>query len=71
MDVQFWFFIHRPLMTLVTLITVVSFIIIFWALNASWVDSSNQLNYAHSVIGIIAIVFSVVQVSKLFLIIYF
>jgi presenilin-like A22 family membrane protease len=62
MNVQFWFFIHRPLMISVPIISIASFIIILWGCNWSWIDNSEQLNFAHSIIGIITISFSVIQV---------
>ena len=62
MNVQFWFFIHKPLMISVPIVSIIAFIIILSQLKWTWVDSTDQLNFAHSIIGIITISFSVVQV---------
>ena len=62
MNVQFWFFIHRPLMISVPIVSIIAFIVILSQLKWGWIDSTEQLNFAHSIIGIITISFSVVQV---------
>ena len=62
MNVQFWFFIHRPLMISVPIVSIIAFLIILSQLRWGWVDSTEQPNFAHSIIGIITISFSVLQV---------
>lgn len=64
MGVQFWFFIHRPLMICVPFISVISFLLIFWNLNWEWVESKKQPNFAHSITGIITISLSFLQVRE-------
>jgi len=46
----------------VPIVSIIAFIIILSQLKWTWVDSTQQLNFAHSIIGIITISFSVVQV---------
>ena len=62
MNVQFWFFIHRPLMISVPIISIIAFLIILSQLQWSWIVNTSQPNFAHSIIGIITISFSVIQV---------
>ena len=71
MNVQFWFFIHRPLMISVPIVSIIAFLVILLQLKWTWVDSTNQTNYVHSIIGIITISFSVLQVLKIFFQLYF
>jgi len=67
MNIQFWFFIHRPLMICVPLLSISAFIVILYQLEWTWIDSSvNKLNFAHSITGIVTISFSVVQVVVAF-----
>ena len=66
MNVQFWFFIHRPLMISVPIVSIIAFLVILSQLKWTWVDSTNQTNYVHYIIGIITISFSVLQVLKNF-----
>ena len=68
MNVQFWFFIHRPLMISVPILSIISFIVILSYMDWKWVDSSSQPEYAHSITGILTIAFSVVQVENTFII---
>ena len=60
--VKLWFMIHRLFMLSVPLISVASFIVIFADLDWKWVEKSEPVNFAHSIIGIIAIALSIVQV---------
>ena len=62
MNVQFWFFIHKPLMISVPIVSIIAFIIILSQLKWTWVDSTNQAAFAHSIIGILTISFSFLQV---------
>ena len=63
MNVQFWFFIHQPLMICVPILSIIAFLIILSQLEWTWVNSStSKINLAHSITGIFTISFSVVQV---------
>ena len=66
MNVQFWFFIHRPLMICVPILSIIAFLIILSQLQWSWIVNTSQPNFAHSIIGIITISFSVLQVIGAF-----
>ena len=61
-DLQFWFVIHRPLMIFVPIVAITAFIVILADLDWKWVESSERLPFAHSIIGIITIGFSLIQV---------
>lgn len=65
MGVQFWFFVHRPLMISVPIISLIAFLVILSDLKWKWVDSTEQPHFAHSIIGIITISFSFIQVIKI------
>ena len=60
--VQLWFNIHRTLMTLVLIFSLIAFIIILAYLDWEWVEEDAMVEFAHSIIGILAIGFSVIQV---------
>jgi hypothetical protein len=60
--VKFWFLMHRPVMILATALTITGFIIILSQLNWQWVPPEDNLEFAHSVFGIIAVAVSVFQV---------
>jgi hypothetical protein len=64
-DVQFWYAVHRPLMISVPIITIAAFIVILWQLEWKWLVNSKDLLIAfiHSIVGIICIALSVIQVS--------
>jgi hypothetical protein len=62
-NVQFWFFVHRPLMISVPIINITAFILALAAASWTWVSSSSSLIFAHSIIGIIIIGLSIVQVK--------
>jgi hypothetical protein len=62
-NVQFWFFIHKPLMISVPIISITAFILALAAAGWAWVSSSSTLIFAHSIIGIIVIGLSIVQVK--------
>ena len=57
-----WFVIHRPLMIFVPILSVIAFIVILAAAGWAWIPVSNKAAFAHSIFGIFAIVFSLVQV---------
>ena len=60
--VAFWFFVHRIFMIIVPTISVVSFIIILDQLKWRWVSNEKTIEFTHSIFGILAICFSVIQV---------
>ena len=60
--VQFWFLMHRPIMLLVPILSIISFLIILSQLDWFWVLSSIPVAFTHSIFGIIAIIFSIIQV---------
>ena len=63
MKLQFWFFIHRPLMISVSIVSIISFLIIL-SRDWKWVTTdSDKTNFSHSITGILTISFSIVQVS--------
>ena len=62
---QIWFVIHRPLMMIVPVISIVAFILILADLNWKWIETDQKLSLAHSIIGMIAIGFSLIQVLLL------
>ena len=66
-DVQFWFFIHRPLMLSVPLISLAAFILILSQLNWSWVTISSSVGFTHSIFGIVVVALSLVQVRNIFI----
>lgn len=59
--IDFWFHIHRPLMILVPVISLISFIVILSQLNWNWVSSSSSIGLAHSIFGIFTITLSIIQ----------
>lgn len=62
-NVQFWFVMHRSLMSSVPLLSIIGLLLVLYAKEWSWVSSSIKINFAHSLTGIITISFSVIQVS--------
>ena len=56
-----WFTFHRLLMTMVTLLTITAFILIFAYKEGVWVSKDNKIEYVHSIIGIIVICFAIIQ----------
>jgi hypothetical protein len=60
--VHFWFAVHRPVMIFVPICSLVAFLVILAQLNWSWVSSANRTSFAHSIVGVLALVFSFVQV---------
>ena len=65
-SVQFWFFVHRPLMISVPVISVIAFILALAGASWSWVSSSSTIPLAHSIIGIFVVIFSIAQVNNKF-----
>lgn len=62
-NVQFWFVMHRSLMSSVPLLSIIGLFLILYAKDWTWVSSSVKINFAHSLTGIITIGISVIQVS--------
>ena len=62
-DLQFWFIIHKPLMTSIPIISISSLVIILWHSNWQWASLSNSiLAFVHSIFGIFTIGISIIQV---------
>lgn len=59
---DFWFNIHRPLMLLVVIISVVGLIVILSFRNWTWVTTDEPVIFAHSIFGIVTISLAVLQV---------
>ena len=62
---EFWFFIHRPIMLLATIFSLVGFFVILAALKGNWVSTKDKVEFSHSIFGILTIILSVVQVPIL------
>ena len=50
-------------MMFVPIVAITAFIVILADLNWKWIDASEQLEFAHSIIGIVTIGFSIIQVN--------
>lgn len=61
-NVDFWFFIHQPVMFLVPILTIVGFIVVFAHLKGEWVKTDDRLEFIHSIFGMVALGLSVLQV---------
>ena len=61
--VQFWFNMHRLLMSSVTLFSLIGLVLILFYKKWTWTSSKLEIRFAHSIIGILAISFSFIQVS--------
>ena len=59
---KFWLFVHRLILMLAVLLSFIAFILILADLKWSWVESTSRVSYAHSIIGILTIVFAFLQV---------
>ncbi|RNA13986.1 ferric-chelate reductase 1 [Brachionus plicatilis] len=59
--VQFWFIIHRPFMISVCLLSLIGFGFIFSYKNWTWTSQSSVKNFAHSIVGLITILLSLIQ----------
>lgn len=66
-DLQFWFNMHRPMMIMVPIASVVAFIIILSYLDWKWVEAEEKTAFAHSIFGIFTICLSIIQVIVLLL----
>ena len=56
-----WFNVHRLIMTIASISTVVSFIFIFSALQGNWIERGWTCAFVHSILGIIVITFTFLQ----------
>lgn len=56
-----WFAIHRPVMISVVVLTIIGFILILVYTKGTWVPKSLAREFAHSIIGIITIIFAISQ----------
>ena len=63
--VKTWFAIHRTLMVLVPLLSVIAFLVILSDLNWRWIREDEPLEFAHSIFGIFTISFSIIQVFNI------
>ena len=57
----YWFSFHRAIMTSGMILTIIAFILIFSYENGQWVSKDTQREYAHSIIGIIIVCFTIIQ----------
>ncbi len=55
MDVQFWFFAHRALMTLVMLLSLAGLILVLFYKNWVWIKPEANARFIHSIFGIVSI----------------
>jgi hypothetical protein len=63
LNIDFWFVVHRPLMILVSLVSVIALILILAQLEWKWLTlQSGSVSFSHSVFGILTISFAVIQV---------
>ena len=60
--VKVWFAIHMPLMILCWILSFIALLIILYWMGWSWVSPSAGKAFAHSIIGIIVIIFAFIQV---------
>lgn len=61
---QFWFAIHRSVMYLVCIISVIGLGIIFTHKEWKWTDPFLKFNFAHSIFGILTVGLALIQVTK-------
>lgn len=59
---MFWFQAHRALMIFTQICSLIAFIIILADLNWEWVSLTNKVSFAHSIIGMLVIGLSLIQV---------
>lgn len=60
-DVAFWFFVHRLVMVMVPVLSLVAFVLIFAQLNWSWVRVGLKIDFLHSIAGAATIGLSIIQ----------
>jgi len=56
-----WFAVHRAIMMSVAILTIIAFILILVYKQGTWISRLDQREFAHSIIGIIIISFTVIQ----------
>ncbi len=59
-----WFLVHFPCMLLVPIMSIAAFVVVLYYNKWKWVEPSNSVGFAHSIIGIVTIGFSIIQVNK-------
>jgi hypothetical protein len=63
---KFWFVIHRPVMLLVPVISIIALLVILAKLDWKWVSAKeDKTAFAHSIFGIVAIGLAFFQVNIL------
>jgi hypothetical protein len=62
--VQFWFTLHRPIMVMVPVLSIIALLIILSAVDWKWMETEEKLEFTHSIFGIVAIGFAFFQVSS-------
>ncbi len=56
-----WFVVHLVLMSTVAVLTIIAFILILVYENGTWIPQDEKLEFAHSIIGILVIIFAIIQ----------
>ncbi|CAF0806484.1 unnamed protein product [Didymodactylos carnosus] len=56
-----WFSVHRALMSCAAILTSLAFVFILIYRQGSWVEKSQSKEYAHSIVGILVVVFAFIQ----------
>jgi len=56
-----WFVVHRALMSTVVVLTIIAFILILVYESGNWIPRDEQMPFAHSIIGILVIIFAIIQ----------
>jgi len=59
---KIWFTIHRPLMVFTCTLSIIALLIILAYLDWKWIKTSEPVNFAHSIFGIVTISLSFFQV---------
>lgn len=67
---QVWFALHRPIMVSVLLLSIISLIVILADQEWKWIETTETLNFTHSIFGMAAIGLAFLQV-KMFNLSYF
>ena len=62
-DLKIWFVLHRPLMILVAVISIVGFIVILAYEEWSWLEIDDPVAFTHSIFGIVTIGLAILQVT--------
>lgn len=56
-----WFAIHRTLMSSASILTLIAFVLILVHKKGQWIPKEDELEFAHSIVGILVISFAVIQ----------